>query len=279
MLPSSSNLFILIQHGIKYLQNHNIDNCKNELEWFCQEKFQIPQIKLKTDFNIQLSCKEKNLLKNFLLRRGEQEPFQYIMRAAPFYNSVFFVNESVLIPRPETETLIRKLKNKKFDNALDIGTGCGNLAITLRQEKIVKNIDAIDISQSALELAYTNAQNFNIDNITFKKKNILEDKINKKYDLIVSNPPYISKKAYHVLPKHIQKFEPSLALTDNDDGYVFYRFFSKNLHKLLKPKGTIMLEIGYENSKPTIEKLFSNKYVMCWHKDFNGDNRILQLNV
>jgi len=279
MLPPSSNLFVLIQHGVQYLENHKIDNSKKELEWFCQEQLQKPLVQLKRDYNIQLSTKEKNIFKNFLLRRGKQEPFQYIMRSAPFYNNIFFVNQSVLIPRPETETFIRRLKGKEFNEALDIGTGCGNLAITLRKEKIVKTIDAIDISEEALVVANKNSQNLNVKNVVFQKKNILHDKMNKKYDLIVSNPPYISNKDYNELPKHIKKFEPQLALTDNDDGFLFYNFFFKNLHKILKPKGTIMLEIGHEKTKPIIEKIFSKKYVILWHKDLNGNNRILELHV
>ena len=279
MLPSSSNLFVLIQHGVKYLDNHKIENSRNEIEWFCEEQFQRPLVQLKSDYKIQLSLKEKNIFKNFLLRRGNQEPFQYIMQSAPFYNNIFFVNKSVLIPRPETETFIRVLKGKNFNEALDIGTGCGNLAITLKKEKIVKKIDAIDVSEEALVVAKKNSQKLNVDNIIFQKKNILNDKINKKYDLIVSNPPYISKKDYNVLPKHIKKFEPPLALTDNDDGYIFYKFFFKNLYKNLKPRGKIMLEIGHETTKPIIEKIFSKKYVIMWHKDFNGDHRILELHV
>jgi len=279
MIKSRLNVFDLIKEGVLFLKKHEINNPKKEIEWFLQKEFKFPLYKLKSNYKFFLKENQHKHYNNFLLRRSKKEPFQHILNLAPFYNSDFIVNKSVLIPRPETETIIEILKGKMFKNGLDIGTGCGNLAIVLRLENIVQQITATDISEGALDIAQKNAQVLNVKNVFFKKHNILNQTLSGKYDLIVSNPPYISKQGYNLLPKHIKNFEPKIALTDNQDGYLFYKFFANNLYKLLKPTGVIMLEIGLQCTKPTIEKIFLKNYKQKWHKDLNGDDRILQLNV
>ena len=98
-----------------------------------------------------------------------------------------------------------------------------------------------------------------------------------KYDLIVSNPPYVSNIEYSNLGNHIKCYEPRIALTDDEDGFKFYKFFAKNLNKILKPKGRIVIEIGLEHTKKTIENLFTQNNFKCtWYKDLNGSNRVFE---
>ena len=278
MINSSSNLLDFIKDSSNDLHNAGILNAKKELEWFCIKKFNFSLLDIKSD-KTDLNKEQYQGLKNFVSRRFKNEPFQYIINSAPFLQYDFYVNSSVLIPRPETETIINILKNQHFVNALDIGTGCGNLAISLYLEKISKNITAIDCSIDAINIAIENSIQLNSKNINFLVQDIFTYKPKKKYDLIVSNPPYISFRDYKLLPEDIKIFEPDIALTDFGDGYMFYVYFSNNLKLLLKSKGTMLLEIGLECTKKKIEKIFFDKADLIWHKDLNGNTRILELNV
>ena len=278
MIDFSNNLQEVLKQCSSILKNKGITNSKKELEWFCKKSFNYSLIDIQLS-NIFLSIKESQLLQTFIDRRSNHEPFQYIINSAPFLEYDFFVNPSVLIPRPETEIIFKILKNRFFQTALDIGTGSGNIAIALKLKKIAKSITAIDCVDESLKVAKFNAQSFNVKDIDFCKINIFKHKFNKRYDLAVSNPPYISKKDYYFLSEDIKNYEPQIALTDNEDGYNFYKYFAQNINLILKPKGTMILEIGLENTKNEIEKIFEKHANLTWHKDYNFDYRILELHV
>ena len=154
-IPKSPYLLEIINYGVNVLIKEGISNAKKEIEWFCQKKLNISSL-LFIKENKTININEKNNLLKFIDRRKAQEPFQYIVEEAPFYNQDFYVNKHVLIPRPETEIFIEILQDKTFHSALDIGTGSGNLAIMLSLQKIAKNIKAIDISKEALKVAKKN---------------------------------------------------------------------------------------------------------------------------
>ena len=278
MIDFSENLQETLKQCSSILKNKGITNSKKELEWFCQKSFNYSLIDIHMN-SIFLSIEEIKLLKSFIDRRSNHEPFQYIINSAPFLEYDFFVNSRVLIPRPETEIIFKILKNRFFKTALDVGTGSGNIAIALKLKKIAQSVTAIDCDDEALKVAKFNAQSFNAKDVDFYKINIFEHKFIKGYDLVVSNPPYISKKDYSFLPENIKNYEPKTALTDNGDGYSFYKYFAHNINILLKPKGTMIIEIGLENTKNKIEKIFENYANIIWHKDYNYDYRILEVNV
>ena len=151
---------------------------------------------------------------------------QYIVNSAPFLDYDFVVNSKVLIPRPETEIIFKVLKNRFFKTALDVGTGSGNIAISLKLNNIADSITAIDCNVDALSIAKLNANNLNVKNIDFQQVDIFDYQSVNKYDLVVSNPPYISQKDYKNLPHHIRNYEPQKSLTDGKDGYSFYEYFA-----------------------------------------------------
>ena len=276
-VPQSLYLLEIVEYGITYLLSKGISNAKKEIEWLCRKKLNISDLFLikKTK---KINITKKNTLLDFITRRSKQEPFQYIIEEAPFYDQNFYVNHHVLIPRPETEIIIEILKKKTFKNALDIGTGSGNLAVIISLQKIAQNILAIDISKKALFVAHRNIQKFNISNIDLKCINFLKKNINKKFDLVVANPPYISSEDYHVLPEMIKKYEPKIALTDFNDGYNFYRYIADHFTCFMNADGIMLLEIGLENTKAYIEKLFHSRGCQTkWYKDYNGSNRILKI--
>ena len=123
-----------------------------------------------------------------------------------------------------------------------------------------------------------NKQRLKTNNVTFFHQNILKVLPIKSYDLIVSNPPYISKSEYQGLNKQVKDHEPQISLTDHKEGLSFYNFFAKNLFKILKPKGKLILEIGLEKHKNMIQAIFiNNNYNYKWHKDLNGNYRVIEL--
>lgn len=187
------------------------------------------------------------------------EPVQYIVGNVDFYGYTINVNRSVLIPRFETELLVEKTisyvnkyLNKKID-IVDLGCGSGCISIALKKE-LDCNIDAVDISKDALIVAIENAKNNNVD-INFINGNMLEP-LTKKYDLIISNPPYISYD--EEIEDIVKNNEPSIALYADDNGLYFYKEIIKNSKQYLKEKFIMAFEIGYTQKEELIE--FAKKY-------------------
>jgi release factor glutamine methyltransferase len=198
---------------------------------------------------------EPSKLEEGLRRLEKGEPVQYIVGNVDFYGYNFIVNKNVLIPRFETEELIEKTiqyTKKYLDKELDIadlGTGSGCIAITLKKE-LNCNIDAVDISLDALEVARKNAIKNDVK-INFYQGNMLEP-LNKKYDIIISNPPYISKN--EEIMDIVKNNEPSIALYAIDNGLYFYKEIIKNSKNYLKNKNILAFEIGQTQGKIIIEK-------------------------
>lgn len=266
--------------GEKYLLDHNITNSKKEIEWFIADQFQLNIYNIKLNKNHLISELNKNHFIDFINQRSNGKPFQYIINKCSFYGYDFYVNSDTLIPRPETELIIDIAQKKEtlFHECLDIGTGSGNLALVLRLKKIVENVHAIDISKKALSIAKKNQKTYNINKVLFKKIDVLKFKFDYQYDLIVSNPPYITKKDYNNLPREIKKHEPAIALTDFDDGLIFYKKIYRHLYSILKKNGILLIEIGLKNTQQAIDSIFRNSaYQLLWHKDLNGDYRVLEV--
>jgi len=217
------------------------------------------------------------------LMRGE--PYQYILKKAFFYGSEFLVNKDVLIPRPETEELIElildeihKIKNKKL-KILDIGTGSGCIAVTLA--KYIKNSDvyALDFSTAALKIAKNNAKLHNVE-INFIFMNYLIENLSKifniDFDIIVSNPPYISVDEENIIDSGVKDFEPKMALfAPREDPLAFYRKIVKDAKLYLAKGGFLFLEINQNLGQETL-KLFSEKFTETkLLKDLSGNDRFI----
>lgn len=229
-----------------------------------------------TDYLKKYIKKEK--LEEGLKRLEKGEPVQYIIGNVSFYGLTLDVNKNVLIPRFETEELVYRtiniIKNnfdKKVD-ILDIGTGSGCIAITL-DKKINANIDAIDISKKALKVAKKNALK-NESKVNFFISNVFSN-INKKYDIIISNPPYISPE--EEIMEIVKNNEPHLALYGGKDGLYFYNKILKNASKYLNKKYLIAFEIGYlqaEKIKEMALKYLDNPKITI-EKDYNNFDRYI----
>lgn len=220
----------------------------------------------------------KDKLKEGLKKLEKGMPVQYIVGHVNFYGNILKVNKNVLIPRFETEILVektieyaKKTFNKKI-NILDIGTGSGAIAITLKK-KLDAEVDAIDISEKALEVAKENAINNNVK-INFFKSDIFEN-VNKKYDIIISNPPYIAET--EEIEEIVKNNEPHIALYAKKEGLEFYEKILKETNKFIKSPGLIAFEIGMNQGKQITS--IANKYLKYEEikidKDLTGKNRYI----
>ena len=205
----------------------------------------------------------------------EGVPIQYITKKQEFMGLDFFVDENVLIPQPDTEILVEevlkisKLFNKKI-NILDLCTGSGAIAVSLSKYIKDVNIIATDISKNAIEIAEKNAIKNNIENkIKFVVSDMFKN-IENKFDIIVSNPPYIETKEIEKLSKEV-KNEPIIALDGGNDGIKYYKIIADNYNKFLNIGGYLLLEIGY-NQGESVSKLFKNSEIK---KDLSGNNRVI----
>ncbi len=205
-------------------------------------------------------------------------PIQYLIGYVDFYGYKINVNEDVLIPRYETEYLIEKVINvskKMFNdkiNILDIGTGSGAISIVLKNE-LNSNVTACDISEKALNTAINNAK-INNSNINFIKSDIFSN-VNSKFDIIISNPPYISSD--EVIMDSVKKYEPNLALYASNDGLYFYEEILKDAKKYLNDKFIIAFEIGWwqGNFICDIAKRYFNDSIIRIEKDLTGRDRYI----
>lgn len=240
-----------------------------------------------------------NLTKEYLVINSEQEisietvnkfnecvnklikgyPLQYITNHQEFMKLDFYVDENVLIPRQDTEILVEEVINScdksKDYKILDLCTGSGAIGISLA--KYIKNSYVIctDISSKALEIAKKNAKENNIENIEFIQSDMFKN-INGKFDIIVSNPPYIAKNVIETLDKEVQK-EPSIALDGGIDGLDFYKTITNNAYVYLQKNGQIFLEIGYDQKEEVTNLLkASKKYDSIYSKkDLYDNDRIV----
>lgn len=219
------------------------------------------------------------------------KPYQQILGEAQFYGFTFFINENVLIPRPETEELLElaigkiKQKNPKNDirlskdedrnlKILDIGTGSGIISIILKKHFPEAEITAIDISGKALKIAKKNAK-FHQTEINFVQKDYLNENLEDIFDIIISNPPYIGIDENSEIENSVKNFEPNIALfSPTSDALIFYKKIAKDIENHLSKNGMIFLEINQKLGKETL-KLFQHFSESLLLKDISGNERMI----
>lgn len=274
-------LIDILQWTSDYFKREKIDSPRLNAELLLCHTLSMQRIDLYTNFDRPLNQSETEKFKSLIRRRIAREPLQYILGSVSFCGIDLDVNLNVLIPRPETEILfniasgILPNKNENY-KILDIGTGSGCLAVAMAKEFPYSEITATDISADAIAIAQKNANKHKLENIIFKQHDILDCHNGlDKYDLILSNPPYISIEEYAKLEPGILNFEPKNALTDNFDGLNFFRRFAELFPKLMKTeKSFFYFEIGFDQSH-RIKEIFSERGInVDFKKDFSGIERI-----
>lgn len=245
----------------------------SETEWLIAETLGVRRNAIYMLQNI--SQKDYLKIQRVLKQRMRRIPLDYIIGRSEFYGLSLKVDNNVLIPRPETEILVEHVLNVVNDNdkVLDIGTGSGAIAIAISKNAKVKMI-AVDISKGALTVAKENAKEHNV-NVEFIESDLFSNLKDEKYDIIISNPPYIPTKDISSLDIEVKDNEPLSALDGGSSGFVFYEQIIDKLDKYLKVNGYLFLEVGI-NQAQTIAEMLKNNYDVEIIKDYNGIERIIK---
>ena len=249
---------------------------------FLYEKTGFDRFQQRRFAHQELLISDEEELKEIIEELKTGKPYQQILGHTEFYGKKFFVDENVLIPRPETEELVELAKieiqnlKSKIQNLklLDIGTGSGIIPITLKKYFPNAEISAMDISEKALEIAQKNAD-FHKKEINFIQADFLNTELTEKYDIIISNPPYIGIEENIEIEDSVKSFEPNIALfSPTSDALIFYKKIAKDGEKYLNENGMIFLEINQKLGKETLE-LFSNYSESRLIKDLSGNDRFV----
>lgn len=267
--------------GIQKLNENNIDDAIYKVNKLLQYILKIKKIDLILKENEYLDIKIEKKYIELLDELIKGKPLQYITHSQEFMKLNFFVDENVLIPQPDTEILVEKalelIKDSKNMSILDLCTGSGAIAISIKKYANNVNMYASDISKKALNIARLNAKN-NDTEIQFIGSNMLENIKNLKFDIIVSNPPYIETDAIINLPKDVQN-EPILALDGGLDGLTYYKIIRDNGYSFLKHNGKILIEIGYNQNNRVVNLFKENRNYknIEIYKDLSNIDRVIKI--
>jgi len=232
-----------------YLAEKGVENARREAEWLLCEVTGLDRVGLYLNFDRPLQEKELSAYRLLVARRGKREPLQYILKNQEFDGLLFEVSPAVLIPRHDTWTLIEEALNRSVPNGsiLDIGTGSGCIAITLAKRLPDASVTAVDLSADALVVAARNAAEHNVD-IEFLHGSFFQPVNGRRFNLIVSNPPYIRTADLPGLQPEVRDYEPQMALDGGLDGLDAYRHLIAEAPDYLMPGGYILFEVGFEQA-------------------------------
>ena len=274
----------LVKDGIDIIKQREYNSPKLDVELILCYLLQKDRIYLHLNRKTEISQDIEDKFYILAAKRNEGYPLQYITNSQEFMGLDFYVQEGVLIPRPDTETLVETVINMakdKYNNQkikiLDLGTGSGAIAISLAYYLKNSFVTAIDISQKSVETTNINIKKRALNNIRVIKGNIFEDIIDEKFHIIVSNPPYIERDTISSLQKEVSVYEPRTALDGGWDGLEYYRRIVELFAKLHEKNGALVVEIGCEQ-KNSVEEIFGNlklfKEIKAY-QDLSGKDRVL----
>lgn len=268
-----------IKLATSFLQKYKIEKPRLNAELLLADILRCKRLELYISFDKPLTDEEINNYREFLIRRSKNEPIQYITGKAYFYGMEFFVDKNVLIPRPETELLVEEIlintSNKTY-KILDIGTGSGNIAIVLGSKLMNSIIHSIDVSQGALKVAEKNIAKHKITNVKLFNIDIFHDNIHESdYDIIVSNPPYISEKNKDSIPMEVKNYEPEIALFVEHETK-FYEKIVDLSNYILKIGGSLYFEIDPHIAEQIYNLMEKNNFIdIVIKKDYSNMDRII----
>jgi len=268
----------LLDWFITQFKMYNIISPKQNAEIIISHVLVMKRLDIYLHLERKISETQLNTILEIASRREKHEPIQYILGETEFYGYKINVTPNVLIPRPESELLVEKIifEEKNINSILEIGTGSGAIAIALAINTNLEKIDAIDLSHAALKIAQQNAVLNNIK-INFFQSDLFENVI-AKYDLIVSNPPYISEEEFKNLPIEIKEYEPKSALLAKKSGLYFYEEILRNAKEHLTESGKIYFEIGYDQAVKIAEIAKENGFKNIQvYQDLNNFDRFMSI--
>lgn len=270
---------------IKYCQQlENIsDTPRLDVEMLLKKALgDVDSMYIRLNLDKSLDDEQEKYFLEMMKDRLNERPIAYIIGNREFMGLDFFVKEGVLIPRPDTETLVEELinicNNKTGLNILDIGTGSGAITVSLAKYLDKSHVISVDISDIALEIASKNAISNKVDErIDFIKSDVFSNvPKEQKFDIIVSNPPYIRKKDIEGLDRQVKDFEPYNALEGGDDGLDFYRKITKESREFLKTNGILAYEVGHDQASDVSKIMQQNGFEGIYtKKDLQGFERVV----
>ena len=258
------------------LSHSGIESAARDARILTAYALEVPISDLSLKINDRVSANIIFKLEKLILRRIKREPISKILGRREFWGRIFSINKNVLDPRADTETLIDYVIEKPVKTVLELGTGSGVIAVTLACEWKEVHVTATDISEDALLLAQKNAEKFNIENkIQFLKSDWF-DNVEGKFDLIISNPPYIGWIEQDKICTEVTKYDPEIALFAGFDGFDAYKKIIPGLAKYLNPDGFVVLEIGASQSN-LVEDIMnlSGFFNVDIVKDLSGKDRVI----
>ncbi|MEE3302624.1 MAG: peptide chain release factor N(5)-glutamine methyltransferase [Candidatus Neomarinimicrobiota bacterium] len=275
----------LIKWGEGYFNKNNFDSPKQEIEWLLCDLLDYKRVDLYLNFEEIVPKNKLSTLNKWVKKRIKRMPLQYITGSTEFYGNKFFLNENVLIPRQETERLVdislKSINKLSAPKILEIGTGSGCISISIALIRSDAKILSIDISQNALKKAIINSDYHQTRNISFVELDFLKELPKGHFDIIISNPPYISSGEMKNIMTDVKDYEPEIALTDFMDGLQFYERLSIVAPKLLNQEGSLILEVGSKDHPDKVLKLFKSKGYnkIELFPDYNNDQRVLKVRI
>lgn len=288
MLPETWTILKLLKWTTAYFKSHHIEQPRAAAEILLAQTLGVGRVDLYVQYDRPLELHELEVFKRFIQRRIQREPVAYIVGKKEFWSMDLKVTPDVLIPRPETETLVEAVltiippePGSAPLKILDLGTGSGAVVLALASERPVHRFYAVDRSEKALAVAQDNARMLDLNKaITFLQGNWFDSvrELVHYFDVIVSNPPYISSHEYKALPPEIAQYEPREALDGGSDGLDAIKLIIKEAALYIVPGGRLVFEIGYDQWA-AVEKMIEgsgayNEWTVI--KDYSGHDRVVR---
>ena len=277
----------LLKNGLNIIEERDYNNPFLDVQLILSHLLKKDKIYLHMHKDEEVDIDVSKKYYDMVERRNLGYPLQYMINSQEFMGLDFFVQEGVLVPRPDTEILVEKIinivnqtdmKNQQI-KILDIGTGSGAIALSLAYYLKNSSVTAIDISDIAIETATLNIERLNLSNVSIFKGDVFSELNikNEKFDIVVSNPPYIEKSIIKELQIEVSKYEPKIALDGGKDGLDFYRQIINVFKDIHGEKSILAVEIGY-NQKKAVTEMFENAKIFSKiesYKDLSGNDRVV----
>ena len=274
------NIEIAIKKACKELKKNKISSALLDSELLLSKVIKKDREFVLLNLDKILDQNDQKSFEDLVIKRSKGKPLAYLTGVKSFWNYDFKVNEKVLIPRPDSEIIIEQVldiyKNKNSLNFLEVGIGSGCLSLSILKEKKSFLGTGIDLCQDCIKISRLNANKLGVDNRIKLLKSDVDNLIFHKYDLIISNPPYIKKLDLNKLDREVKNYEPNLALDGGLEGLSVIRKVIKKASELIKIGGKLILEIGYDQKEPVKKMLINNNfYINRTLKDLAKNDRCI----
>ncbi len=277
----------LLADGERSLMSGGIEEAQRKAELLLEHLLNLSRAELSLQRNNLLSLETIEQYYNLIQRHRSGEPVQYIIGSAPFFGYEFMVGEGVFVPRFDTEAMIERLltvwdretSNDESIELLDLCCGCGTIGLTIAAERANARVILIDSSPVAVDYSIRNAKTLGVsDRVTIIQRDVLQqfpDTWSQRFRYVTANPPYIPADEVDRLPLEVRSSEPHQALTDDGDGFIFYRRFCETVPAILQSTGRFFVEGAYLASSSIVEILSENYVDLTVTKDLNGIERVV----